>query len=259
MGIVNITPDSFSDGGQFSKHSDAIDHARRLVDEGADLLDLGGESTRPGSEGVSAEEELRRILPVLETLVEKVNIPISIDTSKAAVARAALASGAEIINDVTAFAGDPEMEPLIVEHQPGVCLMHMRGTPRNMQARPTYTNVVEEVQRFLADRRDALLEAGLDAGKICLDPGIGFGKRLAHNLALLRSVDRFTSLGCPVLYGHSRKRYIGQVLDDSEVERMSGTIGTALALGQQGVDILRVHDVGEVRRAWELFEASGGT
>ena len=258
MGIVNVTPDSFSDGGRFFEPADAIEHGLRLADQGADLLDIGGESTRPGAEPVDADEELRRVTPVVAALCEQTSLPISVDTSKAAVAREAVGAGAEAINDVTAFTGDAEMLPLAAETGCGVCAMHAQGTPSTMQQAPVYDDVVEEVIAYLAARRDALLAAGVDRQRIALDPGIGFGKTLAHNLALLANAARFHALGCPVLIGPSRKRFIGDVLSNVETDRTPGTIGTALSLARQGVQVLRVHDVAAVRQALLLYEVTGG-
>jgi dihydropteroate synthase len=258
MGIVNITPDSFSDGGSFLEPQAAVDRAKRLVDEGADLLDLGGESSRPGSKSVSIEAEKKRVLPVLEKLVGQIEVPISIDTTKAELAGAALDCGAEIINDITALAGDPAMEELIVEQRPGVCLMHMRGTPSTMQKEPVYGDVLAEVIEYLAARRDRLIALGLPVDRICLDPGIGFGKLVEHNLALLGGIGELKRLGCPVLIGHSRKGYIGQLIGAPNADRTPGTIGTALAVARQGASIIRVHDMAAVRQAWKLFVASGG-
>ncbi|MCS7304788.1 MAG: dihydropteroate synthase [Thermoguttaceae bacterium] len=258
MGVLNVTPDSFSDGGKFLEPQAAVDHAWRLVAEGAEILDIGGESTRPYAQPVPAEEELRRVMPVLESLAGKLPIAISIDTYKAVVAREAIAAGAEIINDVTALTGDPLMLPLAVETGAAVCLMHMQGRPETMQDNPQYEDVVGEVYAYLQARRDAALAAGIPAERIALDPGIGFGKLLEHNLALLQNAWRLHELGCPVLVGPSRKRFIGQLLGDLEADRRWGTIGAALALARQGVQILRVHDVGIVRQALMVFEAAGG-
>jgi len=258
MGIVNVTPDSFSDGGRYLDASAAIDHGLRMVEEGADLLDIGGESTRPGAEAVSADQQLRRVMPVVAALCEQSGVLVSIDTSKAAVAREALAAGAEVINDVTALVGDPAMLPLAAETGCGVCAMHMRGTPRTMQQSPHYDDVVAEVCAYLAARRDALVTAGIASGKIALDPGIGFGKTIEHNLALLRDAARLHTLGCPVLVGPSRKRFIGTLQGDLDADRTPGTVGVCLALARRRVQILRVHDIAAVRCALLLFEASGG-
>jgi dihydropteroate synthase len=258
MGIVNVTPDSFSDGGRFFGVDAAVDHALRLVSEGADLLDIGGESTRPYSETVSADEELRRVLPVIDRLAGEVTVPISIDTSKAAVARAAIDAGAEIINDVTGLEGDPAMLSLAVGARVGVCAMHMQGTPQTMQDNPTYDDVVEDVYQYLAARLDTLLAAGVERERICLDPGIGFGKTHQHNLTLLAHCGRYHDLGQPLLVGHSRKGFIGKVLGDKQADRTFGTVGVSLSLARQGIQVLRVHDVAAVRQALLLFHATGG-
>ncbi|MCX7428575.1 MAG: dihydropteroate synthase [Planctomycetia bacterium] len=258
MGVVNVTPDSFSDGGEFLDPAAAIDHGLRLAAEGADILDVGGESTRPGATPVGADEELRRVMPVVEQLCRRSDVPMSIDTSKAAVAREAVGAGAEAINDVTALSGDAAMMAVAVETGSGIAAMHMRGTPATMQQAPAYEDVVEEVLDYLAARRDALVAAGVDPARIALDPGIGFGKTTEHNLTLLGNIGRFHALGCPLLVGPSRKGFIGRVLDDPKADRAAGTIGVSLALARQGVQILRVHDVAAVRAALVLFEAAGG-
>jgi dihydropteroate synthase len=258
MGIINVTPDSFSDGGQFLDPQAAVAHALRLIAEGADILDVGAESTRPYSTPVSADEELRRIMPVVEALVARTQVPLSIDTSKAAVAAEALAAGVEIVNDVTGFAGDAGMISTVLQHGAAVCAMHMQGTPQTMQDEPTYGDVVEEILQCLSGRRDALAQAGVSRDRICLDPGIGFGKTHQHNLTLLAHCSRFHALGCPLLVGHSRKGFIGKVLNDKQADRLAGTIGVALSLARQGVQVLRVHDVAAVRQALWLFDATGG-
>lgn len=258
MGILNVTPDSFSDGGRFVATSAAVDRALQLVAEGADILDIGGESTRPDSTPVAEAEELRRVIPVLEQLRGQCSVPISIDTSKAAVAQAAIACGAEIINDVSGLEGDPRMVEVATDSGVGVCAMHMQGTPATMQNNPAYDDVVEEIHSYLAQRRDALLAAGIDRQRICLDPGIGFGKTHQHNIVLLAHCHRFHDLGCPLLVGHSRKGFIGKVIADKLADRTAGTIGVALALALQGVQLLRVHDVAAVRQGLMLFGAVGG-
>ena len=257
MGIVNVTPDSFSDGGRFLQADRAVAHALELVSVGADLLDIGGESTRPYAEAVSETEELRRVLPVIEKLADRVDVPLSIDTSKPAVARAALAAGAEIINDVSG-AADPGMIELASSSDAAICVMHMLGRPQTMQDDPVYEDPVGEVLGYLRRRRDVLMDAGIDQDRIALDPGIGFGKTTQHNLQLLRGVDRLHELGCPVLVGHSRKRFLGEVLGDGEADRTAATVGAALAVARRGVQILRVHDVATVRDAMLVFQATGG-
>lgn len=256
MGIVNVTPDSFSDGGEFCDPERAIAHGLEMAAAGADLIDIGAESTRPSAEPVDVDEELRRILPVVASLAEQHQVPLSVDTYKAVVARECLAAGAEVINDVTALS-DPEMLAVAVERGPGVCAMHMQGTPQTMQNHPRYENVVEEVMQFLLNRRDVLVAAGIPRDRIALDPGIGFGKTHEHNLALLAASYRFHELGCPLLVGPSRKGFIGKVLGDKQVDPTAGTIGVCLALALQGVQVLRVHDVQAVRQALQLFEACG--
>ncbi len=258
MGIVNVTPDSFSDGGRFFDHAAAVDHALQLVADGADVLDIGGESTRPYSEPVTTDEELRRVLPVVEKLAAGVEIPISIDTSKAAVARAAIDAGAEIINDVTGLRGDPAMVGLAAETGVGVCAMHMQGTSQTMQDNPTYTDVVAEVRDYLRDRRDMLVAAGIARERICLDPGIGFGKTHEHNITLMRHCYEFHELGCPLLVGHSRKGFLKKLIGDIEADLASATAVAALALAVQGVQIVRVHDVRAVREALTVFESTSG-
>lgn len=258
MGILNVTPDSFSDGGRFVDPQAAVEHGRKLADEGAEIIDVGGQSTRPGSRRVEADEELRRVLPVVALLCRELDVPVSIDTYHAAVAQEAVAAGAEIINDVTAFTGDPAMTAVAAQSGAGVCLMHMRGTPENMQDDPRYEDVVEDVYNYLAARCAAAVEAGIDADRICIDPGIGFGKTTAHNLALLQAVGRFHELGRPLLIGPSRKGFIGRVLGDMEADRTAGTIGVSLALTIAGAQILRVHDIAAIRQATELFVASVG-
>lgn len=258
MGILNVTPDSFSDGGQSFLFDAAVERGRQLVRDGADLLDIGGESTRPYSDPVSANEERRRVLPVIEALAHEVPIPISIDTTKASVARVAMAAGAEIINDVSGLTGDPDMVAIARETGAGLCVMHMLGTPQTMQDDPRYEDVVRDVLEYLRTRRETLLAAGIERERIALDPGIGFGKSHQHNLDLLAACGRFHELGCPLLVGHSRKGFIAKVLGNKEANRTPGTIGVALALALSGVQIVRVHDVAAVRQAFQLFEATGG-
>lgn len=257
MGIVNVTPDSFSDGGNFFDPGQAVEHALQLVHDGADILDVGGESTRPYSEKVPSDEELRRVIPVIEGIVSQIKIPVSIDTSKATVARAALDVGAQIINDVTGLEGDPEMVGVALETGAGVCAMHMQGTPQSMQDNPQYENVVEEIKEYLLQRKNSLLDAGIPLEKICLDPGIGFGKTHEHNLELIGSSHQFLDLGCPVLIGHSRKGFIGKILDDKEADRDAGTLAIGLYLAQQHIQIIRVHEVDRFSKALKTFAAIG--
>ena len=253
MGIVNVTPDSFSDGGQFDNTAAAVDHALQLAEDGAAMLDIGGESTRPYATEVSTQEELNRVIPVIEQLAKQTTVPISIDTSSATVARAAIAAGAEIINDVTGLTNDSEMPNVAASTNVGVCVMHMQGTPQTMQDNPQYNDVVTEIHRYLQARLAQLSKQGIEQSRICLDPGIGFGKSHHHNLQLLKSCHQFHTLGAPLLVGHSRKGFIAHVLADRECERTSGTIGTSIALALQGVQILRVHDVAAVQRALTMF------
>lgn len=258
MGILNVTPDSFSDGGRFFSCESAVKQARQLLADGADILDVGGESTRPYSEPAPVEEELRRVAPVIEAVLrEQPSAVVSVDTSKPEVARAAIHAGAQIINDVTGLT-NPAMIDLARETGAGVCVMHMQGTPQTMQDDPRYDDVVAEITAFLAERRAALVGAGIDAERICLDPGVGFGKTHQHNLTLMANCRTFVELGSPVLIGHSRKGFIGKVLGDKAADRDLGTVGAALAAAAQGVQVLRVHDVKAVREALLLFSACGG-
>lgn len=259
MGIVNVTPDSFSDGGDFLDPERAVAHGHELLEAGADILDVGGESTRPGADPVAVGDEIARVLPVVEALA-KDGALVSIDSRHAAVMRAALDAGAAIINDVTALTGHVRSLPLAVEAGVPVVLMHMRGEPGTMQADPAYDDVVEEVHAYLAERLATCVAAGVPRENIAVDPGIGFGKTLDHNLALLANLDRFRDFGCPVLLGASRKSFIGMVTErgESPKQRVGGSIAAALAGVTQGADILRVHDVAETRQALEIWSAIRG-
>ncbi|WP_019399875.1 dihydropteroate synthase [Pseudoxanthomonas sp. GW2] len=255
MGIVNVTPDSFSDGGAHADAASAIAHGLRLVEEGADLLDVGGESTRPGSEGVSVEEELRRVIPVIEGLAARTGVPISIDTSKPEVMRAAVAAGAGMINDICALEREGALDAAAAAGVP-VVLMHMRGEPRSMQEAPHYDDVVAEVHRYLADRIFAAELAGIPRARLVVDPGFGFGKDDGHNLALLAQLERFTSLGVPVLAGISRKRTIGALTGRQvPAERVAGSVAAHLVAAQRGARIVRVHDVAATVDALKVWEA----
>jgi dihydropteroate synthase len=254
MGIVNVTPDSFSDGGRFLAPDRAIAHARGLAADGAELLDVGGESTRPGARGVSAEEELERVAPVLAGL-EGVGAAISIDTSKLAVAEAAVDAGAEIVNDVTALRQDPELAGLCAERRCLVILMHMQGTPRTMQENPTYDDVVADVRAFLARRIEFAVGEGIAEERIWVDPGIGFGKTVDHNLELLRRLGELRELGRPVVVGTSRKRFIGTLTGREVDDRLGGTIASNVLALRAGADVLRVHDVAEMRQAALVAES----
>lgn len=258
MGILNVTPDSFSDGGQNFRTDLAVANALQMQADGADIIDIGGESTRPYSEQVSADDELDRVLPVIQSLAGKLTIPISIDTSKAVVARAATDAGAEIINDVTGLEGDVEMTGVARRAGVGVCVMHMRGTPATMQDDPQYEDVVADIERYLIQRREFCLCAGIRRQRICLDPGIGFGKTHEHNLTLLRATDRFVALGSPLLIGHSRKGFIAKLIGDKQADRTAGTLGVTLAVALAGAHVVRVHDVRATVDGLRLFEAAGG-
>ncbi len=255
MGIVNVTPDSFSDGGAHDSTEAAIAHALKLVEEGADILDIGGESTRPGADEVGVEEELTRVVPVIEALVARVEVPISIDTSKPEVMRAAVAAGAGMINDVYALR-QPGALDAAAESGAAVVLMHMLGEPRSMQAAPRYDDVVGEVHRFLAERIFACEMAGFDKRKLVVDPGFGFGKTRAHNLGLLARLQRFTELGVPVLAGLSRKKTIGELTGrDVPAERVHGSVAAHVIAVQNGARIVRVHDVAVTVDALKVWEA----
>ncbi len=270
MGVVNVTPDSFSDGGLFLDAGAAIAHGRELALEGADILDVGGESTRPGAEPVGETEELRRVLPVIEGLVELSGMPprlqISIDTSKAPVARAALAVGASIVNDVSALRADPEMAAVVAESGAQCCLMHMQGEPRTMQSDPRYEDVVDDVRAFLEERLTFAVREGVAEQRILLDPGIGFGKTIAHNLALLARLEELTTLGRPLVVGTSRKSFLGRLLADAQgggepvavAQRLPGTLASSVMAYERGASVLRVHDVAPVRAALVVAAATLG-
>ena len=255
MGIVNVTPDSFSGDGLAGDPEAAIAQGRRMVEDGADILDVGGESTRPGSEPASLEEELRRVLPVVEGLAADLEVPISIDTYKSAVARAALARGASIVNDISGLHADEEMARVAAEAGAAVVVMHIRGTPRDMQKDPRYADVIGEISDYLGDGIARAEAAGLGRDQIVVDPGIGFGKKLEHNLEILRRLREFRCLGCPVMVGTSRKTMIGAILDLPVEERLEGTAATVALAIQAGADIVRVHDVREMARVARVADA----
>jgi dihydropteroate synthase len=265
MGIVNATPDSFSDGGQFFDPAAAAEQVLQLIADGADVVDIGGESTRPYSQPVDAEEELRRVLPVIEAVrAAAPDAVLSIDTSKPLVACEALDAGVEIVNDVTAMtraaiSGEPAMAEIVARSGAAVCLMHMQGTPQTMQDDPRYDDVVAEVLASLRDRVEAAVAAGVQRERVCIDPGLGFGKRREHNLQLMSGCESLHALGLPVLIGHSRKGFLGKLLGDETADRDAATIGAALACVQRGVQVLRVHNVAAVRQALLAYEACGGT
>ena len=244
MGVVNVTPDSFSDGGVHLRPDDAVAAATQMLEDGAAIVDIGGESTRPGSEGVDADEELQRVLPVLERLH---GLPVSIDTAKAEVARRAIELGAELVNDVTALRGDPELAEVVGDAEVYLCLMHMQGEPRTMQANPTYDDVASDVAAFLEQRLAFAVATGIPEGRICLDPGIGFGKTVAQNFELVRRLDVLLALGRPVLIGFSRKSSLGRILGDPAARTgpLAASVGAAVAAYDRGATILRVHDVPE--------------
>jgi dihydropteroate synthase len=258
MGVLNVTPDSFSDGGAFLAPEAALAHARAMVAEGADLLDVGGESTRPGADPVGPEEELRRVMPVVEALASEGAIPVSIDTSKAVVARAAAAAGASFVNDVTAFRGDPGMAAAVAEAGADVCLLHMQGEPRAMQENPRYNDVVAEVKAFLEERLAFAVREGIAEERVWLDPGIGFGKTLDHNLELLRRLGEIVALGRPVVIGASRKRFIGTLTGRAELDRAAGTIAANVLAFERGAHMFRVHDVAATRDALAVASATVG-
>lgn len=255
MGIVNVTPDSFSDGGQHTTVQAAVDHARRLVDEGADIIDIGGESTRPGAQSVPVEEELERVIPVVERLAPRIPVPISVDTYKAEVAEAALASGAHMINDISALRLDTRLGEVVARAGVPVVLMHMKGLPRNMQENPQYDSVIGEILGFLRDAVARAESCGIPREKIIIDPGIGFGKTVEHNLEILRRLGEFRSLGLPILVGTSRKSLIGKVLNLPVDQRLEGTAATVALAIASGADIVRVHDVRYMARVARMADA----
>jgi dihydropteroate synthase len=256
MGILNVTPDSFSDGGQFASHDAAVAHARTLADQGADIIDIGGESTRPGALPLSEEEELRRVLPVIERIVADIPLPLSIDTYKAGVARRALAAGASIVNDISGLRFSPDMAPIVADYGAAVVLMHIKGTPRDMQVDPVYGDVVGEIMDYLDESASIALKAGVGKDRILVDPGIGFGKTLQHNLEIISRLDEFTALGFPIVLGTSRKRFIGTVLNITEPSgRVEGTAATVSLAIARGAHIVRVHDVAYMARVARMTDA----
>ena len=255
MGILNLTPDSFYDGGRRLKPDKALADGVALVEAGADIIDIGGESTRPGAAPVSAEEELARVIPILRALRQEVNVPVSIDTYKSEVGRAALEAGADIINDISALRFDPQMGSLVVAEKVPVILMHMQGTPQTMQIQPHYHDVVREIKDFLAREICVAVDRGIELEKIIIDPGIGFGKTLDHNLALLRGLPQFAALGRPLLVGTSRKGFIGKILGVDPDERLEGSLAAAVTSVLGGAHIVRTHDVKETRRAIRVADA----
>lgn len=255
MGILNVTPDSFSDGGQFFQPEAAIAQAQAMAAAGADLIDIGGESTRPFSTPVSLQEELARVIPLIETLHAQIGVPISIDTYKAPVARAALAAGAAMVNDISALRFDPDMPHLVAETGVPLVLMHMQGTPRDMQRQPRYQNLIGEIKAFFQERLEFALACGIARDKIILDPGIGFGKTWQHNLEIIHRLDEFLDLGCPLLLGASRKAFIGRVLDLPVTQRDIGTLGVIAVGLVRGAKIIRTHNVSWGRQVVTMVEA----
>ena len=256
MGILNVTPDSFSDGGLYFEPMRAVERGLQMAEEGADIIDIGGESTRPGSQSVTAIQEIERVVPVIEHLVRGVTIPLSIDTSKASVAEAALRAGASIVNDVSGATFDPELMHVVKRHSATLVLMHMKGSPKTMQQNPQYENVIREVFEFLSIQKGKASERGIT--QIIVDPGIGFGKDLGQNLDLMKGLNTFSLLGCPVLVGPSRKSFIGKLLDLPVEERMEGTAAAVTACILRGANIIRVHDVKEMKRVARVADALKG-
>jgi dihydropteroate synthase len=253
MGIVNVTPDSFSDGGRYFDLESALAHARHLIEAGADILDIGGESSRPGSDPISIDEELRRVVPAVQALAGVCGVPLSIDTTKPDVAAECLRHGARIVNDIGGLR-DPEMMRVTASHNASAVIMHMQGTPKTMQREPVYADVIAEVKQFLVERVAAAKSAGVQ--DVCVDPGIGFGKTAAHNFEILRRLDQFQRIGCPVLVGPSRKSFLGTSKGRLEVrERLEGTLAAVVIAALKGVSVVRVHDVAACRRALQVADA----
>jgi dihydropteroate synthase len=255
MGVLNVTPDSFSDGGKFSKVEDAVRCGIKMAEEGADIIDMGGESTRPRSDPVTIEEELSRVIPVIEALSKEIDIPISIDTYKSEVAKKALDVGAEMINDISALRFDPKMKEVAGEYQVPIVLMHIKGTPKNMQENPYYKDVIEEIIEYLKESSQLAKDVGIQEENIIIDPGIGFGKRLEDNLNILKNLKKFSILNCPILVGPSRKSFIGKILDLPVEERLEGSLAALAVSIMNGANIVRVHDVKESKRMAGLVDA----
>ena len=255
MGIINVTPDSFSDGGKYANVEAAVMRAKQMVADGADIIDIGGESSRPGAEPISANEECRRVVPVVQALAEQFQIPISVDTYKAEVAYEALSAGACVINDITALHGDPNMCQIVADAQAGVILMHMQGVPATMQKAPTYQNVVVEVHAWLTEVASQAVDRGIDSSRIMIDPGIGFGKTFDHNLEILHNLIQFRGIGYPLLVGVSRKKFIGQILDLPVHQREEGTAATVAWSIINGANVVRVHDVAKMKQVVQVIDA----
>lgn len=255
MGILNVTPDSFSDGGKFCSTGTAVDHALKMIEDGADIIDVGGQSTRPGAEAISIEEELRRVIPVITKIREKSDIPISIDTHRSKAASRAIEAGANIVNDISACRFDKEMSALIAKTNTPVIIMHIKGTPKDMQKNPVYDDVVSEIKTYLGDSISQLEAAGVDRGQVIIDPGIGFGKTTEHNLTIMNELEEFAALDRPILVGVSRKSVIGNVLDLPVDKRIFGTAAAVAANIMKGAHIVRVHDVAEMRQVVRMIDA----
>jgi dihydropteroate synthase len=255
MGVLNVTPDSFSNGGKFLKVEDAIRCGIKKAEEGADIIDVGGESTRPGSDSVTIKEELSRVIPVIEALSKEIDIPVSIDTYKSEVAKRALEAGAEMINDISALRFDPEMKEVASEYQVPIVLMHIKGTPKNMQENPYYDDVIKEITKYLKESIQMAKDVGIQEEKIIIDPGIGFGKRLEDNLNILKNLRKFSILNCPILVGPSRKSFIGKILDLPVEERLEGSLAALAVSIMNGANIVRVHDVKQSKRVAGIVNA----
>lgn len=255
MGVLNVTPDSFSDGGRYEEPEVAVEQALAMIDQGADLIDIGAESSRPGSDPVEEEEEIRRLLPVITAVCRQVSIPVSVDTTKASVAQRALDAGAAIVNDISALRFDPAIGQVVAKAGAGLVLMHMQGTPKSMQRDPQYCDIIAEVRQFFIERMKTAEDVGIDPEQILLDPGFGFGKNVTHNLTLLMRLDQLAALGRPIVAGVSRKAFIGQVLDRQVGERLMGTAAVVAVAVLRGARIVRVHDVGPMRDVVRMVEA----
>jgi dihydropteroate synthase len=258
MGVLNVTPDSFSDGGRFLRLDDAVKQGMKMIEDGADIIDVGGESTRPGSDPLPTEEELSRVIPVIKSLSGKADVPVSIDTYKAEVARRALDAGAQMINDISALRFDPGIKEVASEFRVPIVLMHVKGTPKEMQKDPSYDDVIAEITEYLRQSIQMAQDAGIDRGKIIIDPGIGFGKRVRDNLNILKNLRKFSILGCPVLIGCSRKSFVGRVLDLPVEERLEGSLAALAVAVMNGANIVRVHDVRESKRVVGLVDGVMG-
>jgi dihydropteroate synthase len=256
MGILNVTPDSFSDGGRFNTADKALARAMGMAEQGADIIDIGGESTRPGAAKVTAQEEIERVVPVIEALVKRTNIPISIDTYKSPVAQKALDVGASIVNDISGLRFDPQMAGVTAKYKAGLVLMHIKGTPENMQQDPQYDDLLDEIRSYLKGSIQIALDAGVEGSAIAVDPGIGFGKTVEHNLSLIKNLAYFKDLGCPMVIGASRKSFIGKLNNDIPAsERLPGSLAAAILAVQNGAKIIRCHDVAETKQALRVAQA----